>query len=98
MDFLKYGVEFLGTFLFLSVIIATGSPVLIALSLLAVILLGGSISGGHFNPAVSLMMWANGKLSMMDLAAYVAAQMAGGLVALGVYKSFLITHVNALPF
>ena len=60
MEVLKYFVEFLGTFLFLSVILASGSPVLIALSLLAVILLGGSISGGHFNPAVSVMMWFNG--------------------------------------
>jgi aquaporin Z len=94
MEILKYIVEFLGTFLFLSVIIATGSPVLIALALLAVILLGGSISGGHFNPAVSVMMWANGALSMMDLAIYVGAQVAGGLAALGIYKTFLVTKAN----
>lgn len=90
MDFLKYGIEFIGTFLFLSVIIATGSPVMIALTLLAVILLGGSISGGHFNPAVSVMMWANGTLSLQDMVMYAAAQVAGGLVALGAYKSFFI--------
>jgi aquaporin Z len=93
MDFLKYGVEFLGTFLFLSVIISTGSPVLIALSLLAVILLGGSISGGHFNPAVSVMMWANGAISLQDLGIYAASQIAGGLAALGLYKMFLINKV-----
>lgn len=98
MDFLKYGVEFLGTFLFLSVIVATGSPVLTALSLLAVMLLGVSISGGHFNPAVSLMMWANGAISFVDMGAYMAAQLAGGLVALGVYKTFLITRVNSVNF
>ncbi len=92
---MKYVVEFIGTFLFLSVIIATGSPVLIALSFLAVILLGGSISGGHFNPAVSVMMWANGTLSMMDMAMYAAAQVAGGLAALGIYKTFLVTKANA---
>ncbi len=87
---LNYFVEFLGTFLFLSVILATGSPVLIALALLAVLLLGTSISGGHFNPAISIMMWANGALSRKDLVFYVAVQVAGGLAALGAYKSFLV--------
>ncbi len=89
---LKYFVEFLGTFLFLSTIIATGSPVLIALSLLAVILMGGSISGGHFNPAVSVMMWANQAISLTDMALYIVAQVAGGLAALGVYRTFLVNR------
>ena len=83
---LAYAVEFLGTFLFLSVIVATGQPVLIALALLLVILLGGSISGGHFNPAVSVMFWAKGSLTGADLAGYVVAQTLGGLGALTVYN------------
>lgn len=84
---LKYLVEFLGTFLFLAVIVATGQPVLIALALLAVILLGGSISGGHFNPAVSLMFWAKGALTNADLAGYIVAQSLGGLGALAVFNA-----------
>jgi len=84
---LSFLVEFLGTFLFLSVIVATGSPVLTALSLLLVILLGGGISGGHFNPAVSLMFWAKGALSNANLAGYIAAQALGGLAALAIYKT-----------
>jgi aquaporin Z len=82
---LKYLVEFFGTFLFLGVIVATGQPFLIALALLLVILVGGGISGGHFNPAVSVMFYAKGGLSMMDLGAYIIAQVAGGLAALGLY-------------
>jgi aquaporin Z len=83
---LAYLVEFLGTFLFLSVVVATGQPILIALALLVVILLGGAISGGHFNPAISLMFWAKGALTGVDLAGYVVAQALGGLGALTVYK------------
>jgi glycerol uptake facilitator-like aquaporin len=83
---LAYVVEFLGTFLFLSVIVATAQPVLIALALLLVILVGGGISGGHFNPAVSLMFWAKGALNGMDLAGYVGAQALGGLGAFTVYN------------
>lgn len=83
---LKYLVEFLGTFLFLAVIVATGQPVLIALAFLAVILLGGSISGGHFNPAVSLMFWAKGALTNTDLVGYIVAQSLGGLGALALFN------------
>ena len=83
---LAYVVEFLGPFLFLSVIVATAQPVLIALALLLVILVGGGISGGHFNPAVSLMFWAKGALNGMDLAGYVGAQALGGLGAFAVYN------------
>jgi glycerol uptake facilitator-like aquaporin len=87
IQMLKYLVEFLGTFLFLSVIVATGQPVLIALALLAVILLGGAISGGHFNPAVSVMFWAKGALTNADLAGYVISQGLGGLGALAVFNA-----------
>lgn len=83
---LAYLVEFLGTFLFLSVVAATTQPILIALGLLLVLLLGGSISGGHFNPAISIMMWAKGALSGADTAAYMLAQVLGGLGALAAYK------------
>ena len=83
---LTYLVEFLGTFLFLSVIIATGTPILIALALLLVILLGGAISGGHFNPAVSVMFWAKGALTNADLLGYIVAQVLAGLCALTVYN------------
>ena len=83
---LSYVVEFLGTFLFLSVVVATGQPLLIALALLLVILLGGAISGGHYNPAISVMFWAKGALTGGDLVGYVAAQVLGGLGALTVYN------------
>lgn len=83
---LAYLVEFLGTFLFLSVIVATAQPLLIALALLLVILLGGSISGGHFNPAVSIMFWAKGALTSMDTIGYVGAQILAGLGALAVFN------------
>ena len=86
----KYLVEFLGTLFFLYVIIATGSPVAIATSLLIAILIGGKISGGNFNPAVSVMMAAAGKLPMHDLLPYVISQIAGGLAAFELYRRMRI--------
>ena len=51
-----YLVEFIGTFVFLSVILRVGQPIPIAVALLSAIYFGGSISGGHFNPAVSFII------------------------------------------
>ena len=84
---LAYVVEFLGTFLFLSVVVATAQPLLIVLALLSVILLGGGISGGHFNPAISLMFWVKGALSNTDLLGYMAAQFLGGVGAVMVFQA-----------
>lgn len=44
----------------------------------------GHISGGHFNPAVSLGLWAAGRFSASQLPGYMLAQVAGGLLGAGV--------------
>jgi aquaporin Z len=41
----------------------------------------GHISGGHFNPAVSVGLWAAGRFDAKDLGPYIAAQVVGGLAA-----------------
>lgn len=70
----KYIVEFLGTLLFISTISFTGNPALIIGSLAVAIGLGGKISGGHFNPAISTWAWLSSKLSTADYGMYVLAQ------------------------
>ena len=82
----KYLVEFLGTMFFLYVILATGSAIPIGLALAVAIMVGGKISGGNYNPAVSIMMVAAGKLPKSDLVPYIVAQVSGGLAALELYK------------
>ena len=82
----KYLAEFLGTLLFLYVILATKSAVPIGISLIIAIMVFGPYSGGHFNPAVSIMMVATKKLSTNHLVPYILAQVAGGLAAFELYK------------
>ena len=82
----KLLVEFIGTLFFLYVILATGNALAIGAALAIAIMLGGGISGGNFNPAVSIMMGAAGKLPMKDVIPYILAQVAGGLAALELYK------------
>jgi glycerol uptake facilitator-like aquaporin len=82
----RFFVEFLGAALFVYVILATGNALAIGATLALIILLIGGISGGHINPAVSIVMASAGKLPMADLVPYCIAQILGGLVALEVYK------------
>ena len=86
---MKYVTEFLGTLVFLFVILKFPNAFAIALALGAVILAGGHISGGHFNPAVSVMKYVNGDLTRKDTVAYIVAQVLGGLTALQVSELIL---------
>jgi glycerol uptake facilitator-like aquaporin len=82
----RYVVEFFGTTLFVYIILATGNALAIGATLALLILLMSGISGGHVNPAVSIVMAAAGKLPTSDLVPYCIAQILGGLVALEIYK------------
>jgi len=79
-------VEFVGTFVFLYVILATGNFLAIGAALALCIFLGGKISGGNFNPAVTVMLVAAKKQNMDTLLPYIVAQVLGGLAALALYK------------
>ena len=85
-DLERYLVEFLGSVFFLYVILSTGNYLAIGLALSLVVLLGGSISGGNFNPAVTIMMALAGKQPMSDIIPYSLCQIAGGLVAIELYN------------
>ncbi len=41
----------------------------------------GHVSGGHFNPAVTIGLWAGGRFAAKDIAPYVAAQLVGAVLA-----------------
>ncbi len=82
----KYLVEFLGTLFFLYVILATGNWLAIGAALAIAVLIGGPISGGSYNPAVTVMMVAAGKFPKNELVPYILAEVAGGLAALELFK------------
>jgi len=82
----KYIVEFLGTFLLMFVILTTGNYLAIGAALALGVLLGGSISGGSFNPAVTVSLLAAGKISANDVIPYIIVEIAGGLAGFQLYK------------
>ena len=70
------------------VIFATGNWVAIGAALAIGVLLGGAISGGAYNPAVAVSLYAAGKLPKSDVMPYVIVDILGALAAFYVYKTF----------
>ncbi len=85
----KYVTELIGTFFLVftvgcSVIIGGAgviAPLAIGSALMVMIYAGGHISGGHYNPAVTLGVWARGRCASRDVIPYWLAQLIGGAVA-----------------
>jgi aquaporin Z len=48
---------------------------------MVMIFAGGHISGGHFNPAVTLGVWLRGKCAAKDVAPYMTFQILGAVLA-----------------
>jgi len=85
----KYLVEFIGTFFLVftvgCTVIAPGAgplaPVAIGASLMVMVFAGGHVSGGHYNPAVTLAVWIRGRCETRDVVPYWFAQIAAALAA-----------------
>lgn len=79
--------EFIGTFflvLTIGLTVTAGSqfaPLAIGASLMIMVYAGGHISGGHYNPAVSLAAMMRGALPSAQYVPYVISQVVGALVA-----------------
>ncbi len=79
--------EFVGTFVFISVILLTSNPIAIGLTLTSMIYLALKFSGGMFNPAVSLAMLFNKKINTTTFITYCIAQLAAAGTAFALFKS-----------
>lgn len=83
----KYLTEFIGTFflvLTIGLCVISGTdfaPLAIGSVLVVMVYMGGYISGGHYNPAVSLAAMMRGALESKELIPYWVSQIVGGLVA-----------------
>ena len=79
-------IEYVGSVFFFYVIIATGNPLAIGAALAMVAYLGGPISGGNYNPAVTLMMVLSGKQQFNTLFTYMIVQFLAAFTVAEIYK------------
>ncbi len=85
----KVLVECIGTFFLVLVVglatIPPGAgamaPLAIGAILMVMVYAGGHISGGHYNPAVTMAVWLRGKCDTKDVLSYLGAQVVGAVVA-----------------
>jgi aquaporin Z len=85
----KYIAEFIGTFFLVLTVGCTGigagagviAPLAIGAALMVMVFAGGHISGGHYNPAVTLGVLIRGKVKPADVVPYWIAQFVGAAVA-----------------
>ncbi|KUJ36287.1 porin [Streptomyces sp. NRRL F-5122] len=83
----KYVTEFIGTFFLtfaVGVAVLSGStfvPLAAGATLMVMIYAGGHISGGHYNPAVTLAAMVRRRIGIRDAVAYWVAQVVAGFVA-----------------
>ena len=95
----RLGAEFFGTFWLVfggcgSAVLAAAFPELgigfagvalaFGLTVLTMVYAVGHISGGHFNPAVSVGLWAGGRFPARDLVPYIVAQVVAAIAAAAV--------------
>ena len=82
-----YLTECIGTFFLALTVCLTvlngtaAAPLAIGSSLMIMVYMGGHISGGHYNPAVTLAVWMRGKLSGSQVIPYWIAQLTGAIIA-----------------
>lgn len=96
----KYIVEFIGAFFLVltvgmvSIEPAAGglAPLAIGSALAIMVYAGGPISGGHYNPAVTLAVWLRGKTTGRDAIFYVIAQLLAGSAA-----AFVVLYLKQNP-
>ncbi len=98
----NYLVEFIGTFF---LVFTVGSAVLIqpqgmipaiaiGFALMIMVYAGGPISGGHYNPAVSLAAAIRGALPAKELIPYMIAQVIGGIAAISIVRHMIVPYAQ----
>ena len=105
----KLAAEAIGTFSLVfagigSAVLAAGVPNVgigfmgvafaVGLSVMAGAYAFGGISGGHFNPAVTVGLLAAGKFDSGKVVGYIIAQCVGGLMAAALFSTLIATSVN----
>jgi len=104
----KYITEAIGTFFLVFTVgctvihgdVGVIPPIAIGSALMIMIFAGGHISGGHYNPAVTLGVLIRGKIGGGDAIAYMLSQIVGAAVAaavVGYLKSGLQTVIPGTP-
>ena len=97
----RYVTEAIGTYflvLTIGMVSTSGSdaaPLAIGAALMVMVYMGGHVSGAHYNPAITVAVRLRGAMETADVLPYIAAQIAGALLASATV--FLLTGATFGP-
>jgi aquaporin Z len=82
--------EFIGTFLLAGAVIAgQGQPIIILFAIAGIVLLVGTLSGAHLNPAMTIGAWATRRVTGLRALGYIVAQFLGAGLAFAVLSAYV---------
>ena len=90
-------VEFVGTFFLVFAICFTANPLAVGLILAAMVYMGKHISGGHYNPAVSIAVWLRGKMKNVEMVWHIIAQCVGAFAAAAAFNFITNSQFTPMP-
>ena len=83
---ISYFIEFIGTFVFLSVTIITRNPFAIGMALATAIIFGNNVSDTYFNPSVTYLMFLNNNITFRNLIQQIMVQLSAAIAAFYFYS------------
>ena len=84
--------EFLGTAALTAVIlVGSGSPLIAAMAVIVLVVIFAKVSGGHFNPAVTIGLLLARHIPVWRAAGFIVAQTLGAILALTIVNKFITT-------
>lgn len=93
----KYILEGIGTFFLVFTIALTGNPLAIGAILIAMVYMGGYITGAHYNPAITIAVLMRGRITQPVALRYIGAQVLGALAAAFLYRLMNETAFSLTP-
>ena len=82
-----YVMELIGTFFLTLAVCITGNPIAIGLMFMAMYYIGEGVSGGYYNPALTVAAWMRGVLSVEDLLIYSGVQVIGAFFGVWLFRA-----------
>lgn len=82
--------EFIGTFLLVAIVIVSqGNAIAIMFALVGIVLLVGTVSGAHLNPAITVGAWVTRRITWLRAVGYIAVQFLAGAIAFLTLSAFI---------
>jgi aquaporin Z len=87
----QYLMELIGTFFLTLAVSINGNPIAVGLMFMAMYYIGEGVSGGYFNPALTVAAWMRGVLVVEEMLLYAASQTVGAFLGVWLFRALTNT-------